>query len=208
MIFEIRDARPSDAAFIARNILAGMGYDVFSDKGLEEKMDFDQREISLAEAIDAFIPICGAPDTLYSYTRTRISTVDGIPTGSLTAYPGDEYLALREFTWGEWGRSLGVETAVSSEPECYPGEFYLDTLAALPKWRSQLFANEGVTDKTGHLLMLDALRKGREAGLKCASLIVDSEKPHLGEYYSRIGFRPEAQMLFFGHLYTRMRVQL
>ncbi len=228
MTFELRDAVPSDAAFIARNILAGMGYDVFTPEALEEKMDFEQREVLLKEAIEAFIPLCGASDTLYSYKRTRIASVDGISAGSLTAYPGDEYLTLRERTWGEWGRSLGLENVVSSEMggsnevspvseasseitselECFPGEFYLDTLAVLPEWRSQRFTIDGVTDKIGHLLMLDALRLGREAGQGKASLIVDSEKPGLAAYYSRVGFRPEEEMLFFGHPYTRMRCAL
>ena len=207
-MFDIRNAGPSDAAFIARNIVAAMGYDVFSPGSLEAVMDFDGRELTLREAMEAFIPICLRDDTLYYWGRTRISTVDGIPTGSLTAYPGADYLTMRDRTWGDWGRSLGVDATVSQEPECFPGEYYLDTLAVLPSWRGQVFEHCGVSDRTGHLLMLDAFRQGRGLGLKQASLIVDIDHPRVEEYYSGVGFRPAGQMMFFGHPYMRMRAAL
>ena len=206
--FDIRDAAPTDAPFIARNILAGMGHDVFSDAALEQEMDFGQRAVTLREAVAAFVPLCAAPDTLYSYRRTRISTVDGVPTGSLTAYPGSEYLQLKERTCGEWGRTLGVQPSVSQEPECLPGEFYLDTLAVSPEWRGLRFEYGGMTGRTGHLLMLDALEKARREGLGAVTLIVDSDKPRLAEYYSGTGFRPYGRMSFFGHPYTRMKAVL
>lgn len=208
MTFDIRDAAESDAAFIARNILAGMGHDVYSEDALDAEADFGSRPITLREAVEAFIPLCAAPDTLYSHRRTRISMVDGVPTGSLTAYPGGGYLQMRDRTWGEWGRILGVQPSVSQEPECFPGEYYLDTLAVSPEWRSLRFEYAGTVGKTGHLLMLDAMERARKEGFEAATLIVDSDKPRLGEYYSGIGFRPCGRMSFFGHPYTRMKVLL
>ncbi len=198
MNFEIRDAAPSDAAFIARNILAGMGYDVFSREGSEE----------CKKSLEALIPLCEATNTLYSYKRTRISTVNGVPTGSLTSYRGEEYLPLREYTWGEWGKRVGETIDLCSEPECFAEEFYLDTLAVLPEWRGQRFESLGVKDKTGHLLIFDALELAKTEGFKKASLIADSEKPKLIRYYSDAGFRAYEEMDFFGHPYTRMRVEL
>lgn len=89
-------------------------------------------------------------------------------------------------------------------PECLPGEFYLDSLAVLPEFRRMTFEYAGSTDRIGHLLMLDGIEEGRRKGLHRISLIVDKAKPRLNSYYSALGFRPDGEVLFFGHLYNRM----
>ncbi len=207
MAFEIRDAAAGDAAFIARNILAGMGYEVFSEDAARGSLELGSGSFPTSAVIDAFSVVCARPDTLYSWTRTRVACVDGVPAGSLTAYPGDDYLPLRDFTWTLVGQLLGMDTPVSDEPECFPGEFYLDSLAIAPEWRGRTFEYCGSTGKTGHLLMLDGIRIGREKGMDTTSLIVDAAKPGLEAYYSRLGFRPSGRMLFFGEPYIRMRLQ-
>ncbi len=199
MIFSIKNATPSDAEFIAKNILAGMGYDVFSKNADEAFIEIGQGQVSIPEAIKSFGQICSLPNTLYSYSRTRIAYVDGIPAGSLTAYPSDDYPSLRDYTWP----LLGADDT-STEAECRPGEFYLDSLAVRPEYRGISYEYEGTTDRTGHLLMLDGIHIAQEKGLRHLSLIVDKSKPRLAVYYSALGFRPEGDILFFGHLYTRM----
>lgn len=199
MIFTIKNATPSDAEFIAGNVLAGMGYDVFSKDADDAVIEIGHGQVSIPEAIKSFGEICSLPNTLYSYSRTRIAYVDGIPAGSLTAYPSDDYTSLRDYTWS----LLGADGS-STEAECRPGEFYLDSLAVIPDYRGISYEYEGVTDRTGHLLMLDGIRLAQEKDLRRLSLIVDKGKPRLAAYYSTLGFRPEGDVLFFGHSYTRM----
>ena len=213
--FTIRDAKPSDGEFIARNVLAGMGYEVFNGDG--SGIEFASATLTVGDAVKVFGEVCARPDTLYSYTRTRVACVDGKAVGSLTAYSGDDYLPLRERTWGLLNSAFAscddassegvVESATempSAEPECLPGEFYLDSMAILPEYRRLTFEYSGSTDRIGHLLMLDGIEAGRRKGLPRISLIVDKTKPRLNAYYAALGFRPDGEILFFGHLYDRM----
>ena len=235
--FTIRDAKPSDGEFIARNVLAAMGYEVFSGAEADPKIEIGSASLNIHEAVVAFGEVCARPDTLYSYTRTRVACVDGRPVGSLTAYSGDDYLPLRDLTWGLLnsifdGSALPVEdsprvapgtdsTAIDAssesadneyasgtfplpEPECLPGEFYLDSMAILPEFRGKAYEYVGSTDRIGHILMLDGIEEGRRKGFPRISLIVDKAKPRLKTYYSALGFRPDGEILFFGHLYDRM----
>ena len=219
MEFIIRDARPSDGGFIARNVLAGMGYEVFNDT--DSVIELASATLTVLDAIKVFGEVCARPDTLYSFARTRIACVDGKAVGSLTAYSGDDYQPLRDLTWGLLNPALtsnddascegavGTASEVScAEPECLPGEFYLDSMAVLPEYRRMTFEYAGSTDRIGHLLMLDGIEKGRRKGLHRISLIVDKAKPRLNSYYSALGFRPDGEVLFFGHLYDRMIKEL
>ena len=199
MTLTIRDAVPSDGAFIARNVLAAMGYDVFLDAEAEPAIELGSVSLTVQDAVEAFGEVCARPDTLYSFTRTRVACVDGKAAGSLTAYSGDDYLTLRDLTWG-----LLDPTVQYPEPECLPGEFYLDSMAILPEFRGMTFEYAGSTDRIGHLLMLDGISVGRGKGFSRISLIVDKAKPRLFAYYSALGFRPDGEILFFGHLYDRM----
>ncbi len=237
MEFTIRDAKPSDSEFIARNLLAAMGYEVFSGAEADSKIEIGSASLSIHEAVMVFGEVCARPDTLNSYTRTRVACVDGRPVGSLTAYSGDDYLPLRDLTWGLLNSILDgfalpvedspratpdtdpavIDTSTESvdneyasgiiplqEPECLPGEFYLDSMAILPEFRGKAYEYAGSTDRIGHILMLDGIEEGRRKGFQRISLIVDKAKPRLKTYYSALGFRPDGEILFFGHLYDRM----
>jgi len=236
MKFTIRDARTSDGEFIARNVLAAMGYEVFSGAEADPKIEIGSASMNIHEAVVAFGEVCARPDTLYSFTRTRVACVDGRPVGSLTAYSGDDYLPLRDLTWGLLnsifdgstlpvedssrvapGTDSGSDASMESvdneyvneifplpEPECLPGEFYLDSMAILPEFRGRAYEYAGSTDRIGHILMLDGIEEGRRKGFPRISLIVDKAKPRLKTYYSALGFRPDGEILFFGHLYDRM----
>ncbi len=219
MEFTIRDAKPSDGEFIARNVLAAMGYEVFNDADFV--IELASATLTVPDAVKVFGEVCARPDTLYSHTRTRVACVDGKAAGSLTAYSGDSYLPLRDRTWGLLNSAFasnddascegvaGTASEVScAEPECLPGEFYLDSMAVLPEYRRMTFEYAGSTDRIGHLLMLDGIEESRRKGLQRISLIVDKLKPRLFTYYSALGFRPDGEILFFGHLYDRMIKEL
>ena len=191
-IFTIRDGEPQDGELIARNVLAAVGYDMFGEP--EERAQW---------MLPKMAEVCRREDTLYSYTRTRVACVDGAPVGSLTAYPGDGYLELRKFTWGLFGNEVANPDSVA-DIECRPGEFYLDSMALLPEFRGGTYEYYGTTDRIGHLLMLDGIKKGRDLGFKKISLIVEQDRPRLRSYYSALGFRTDGELTFFGDPYYRM----
>ena len=203
----IRDGRAEDGPFLAKNILAAMGYEVFGNAVDPEA----------AEALPKLAAVCARPDTLYSYRRARIAEIcygaggpAPAPAGSLTSYPGDDYLPLRDYTWIRFG-SRDRWKEVYGDDECEPGEWYLDAMAVVPEWRRHRFSgaigDETVTDKIGHLLMQDGIALARSRGYERVSLIVERSKPRLAAYYADLGFRPARDLTFFGEPYTRMLLQ-
>ena len=234
MYFVLRDAQSSDAEFIARTVLSGVGYAAFDEDAQNQEIDISVATVPMCAAVEAFAAICRREDTLYSYTRTRIACVDGRSAGALISYPGEENAALRTFTWNLLNppaasceasnpavvepvetpaepspkvistNSMATNTFSDVEPECESGEYYLDSLAVHPDFRSRLFDYEGVQEKLGHILLLDGIHRGQALGYTRTSLIVDVDRPRLKHYYSQLGFRPVRELLFFGHHYTRM----
>jgi ribosomal protein S18 acetylase RimI-like enzyme len=220
MNFIIRDAQLSDAEFIARTVLSGVGYAAFDEDAQAQEIDISVATVPMSAAVEAFKAICAREDTMYSYARTRIAIVDGVQAGALISYPGEDNAALRDFTWSlldpeaasrEAANPTVVEPVETSagtfsdvEPECEAGEYYLDSLAVHPDFRGRLFEYEGTQEKLGHILLLDGIRRGQALGYTRTSLIVDVDRPRLKHYYSQLGFRPVRDILFFGHHYTRM----
>ncbi len=227
MSFIIRNAQPSDADFIARTVLSGVGYAAFDAQALREPVQLTDSFMPLSSAVDVFKEICAREDTLYSYARTRIACVDGRSAGALISYPGEDNAALRTFTWSllEDDSSPAASSEASNpvppsqesresdtsddmfadvDAECEAGEYYLDSLAVHPDFRGSLFDYEDTRDKLGHILLLDGIRRGQALGYTRISLIVDVDRPRLHHYYSQLGFRPVRDILFFGHHYTRM----
>ena len=90
--FIIRDARPPDATFLAKCILAGFHFANFDDLLSDDLSDF----------LDQLTECEGREDTLYTYSRTRIAEVDGKPAGALLSYPGELYKGLRTRTFKEY----------------------------------------------------------------------------------------------------------
>jgi len=150
------------------------------------------------EVSKKMLQVCTEPDTLYSWDKTRIVYVDGKPAGGLISYEGKDYTRLREKTWFRcWDDDPEILKAV--EQECFPGEYYLDSMALLPEYRKM---------GLGRKLVLDAIEIGRSRGCKYATLLVDKHKSGLIAYYQSIGFEIYDSMIYFGHDYWRMRITL
>ncbi len=180
MTFSLTDATPSDTPFIAWTVLTALAMDT-KDLPRVQKM-------------------CEPDDSLYSWKHTRLATADGQPAGALVSYPGDVYDKLRKQTWQKFydadaqnSPSFDTENSPSFEPETFPGEYYLDSLAVLPKFRHHGIATT---------LLRDAIAHAQSIGFHRITLI--AETPKLVNFYSTIGFAPEGKMNFFGHQYTRM----
>lgn len=180
----IRDARPSDAPFLAECILAGMHlYD------FEEIVNDD-----LADALENITQSEGREDTLYTYSRTRIAEVDGKPAGALLSYPGELYKELRDKTLREYWPSFFTQFN-NDESETDSGEYYLDSLAVHPDFRRL-----GI----GRALLEDGIKIGLSKGFTQIALVADAGMPHLIKIYQSIGFVPADHRNVFGTDFLRM----
>jgi ribosomal protein S18 acetylase RimI-like enzyme len=183
----LRDAREEDAPFLAKCVMAGMHF-----------YDFEEEMTPEAAAIYERLVACERrTDLLYSYVHTRVAEVNGVPAGSLLAYPGEPYKELRHKTFAEcWPDLASLDT--ESEMETGPGEYYLDTLAVVPAYRKH-----GI----GHRLLEDAIGRGRALGYGRIALVADPQYPHLLELYASLGFEPEEKRRVFGVDFQRMVIE-
>lgn len=180
----IRDAKPSDAPFLAECILAGMHFYDFEGFLSDDMTDLFER----------FTECEGREDTLYSWKNTRLAEVDGVPAGALLSYPGELYLELRDKTFREYWPAFFTEHP-ASDPEADPGEYYLDSLAVHPDYRKQ-----GI----GKALLEDGVIKGASQGFKRISIIAETEYPHLIRYYESLGFVQADYRNVFGTDFQRL----
>ena len=179
----IRDARPDDAPFLAKCIMAGMHFYDF-ESGIPEEDDLFRR-LTACERRD---------DLLYTYKYSRVAEVDGRPVGSLLSYPGEIYHDLRQKTFDElWPEFSKMNE--ESDQETGPGEYYLDSLAVLPAYRRM-----GI----GRSLLEDGIRKGECLGYRQIALVADAGMPHLIRLYQSIGFVPADRRHAFGVDFQRM----
>ena len=179
----IRDARPSDAPFLAKSIMAGMHFFDFETDIPEEEEIF----LRLVESEER-------EEWLYSYKNTRIAEMNGEIAGALLSYPGDIYRDLRHKTFFELWPDL-IQMEAESDQETDPGEYYLDSLAVLPAFR-----HRGI----GRALLLDGIQKGIDLGYRQIALVADADMPHLVRLYEFIGFRPTEHRQAFGVDFQRM----
>ena len=180
----IRDARPTDAPFLAECILAGMHlYD------FEEIVNDD-----LADALENISQSEAREDTLYTYSRTRIAEVDGTPAGALLSYPGELYKELRDKTLKQYWPAFFSKFG-DNDLEADPGEYYLDSLAVHPDFRRM-----GI----GRALLEDGIKRGISQGFSRITLVADACMPHLVNIYASLGFVPADHRHVFGTDFLRM----
>lgn len=171
----IRKAREDDAEYVAKTVLTALDMD---SSGLER--------VKLS---------CADPRSMYSWNKSLIAEADGKPIGCIISYPGDNYKAMREYTWSRIWKDIDMETIKNSAIETYPSEYYLDSLAIEPEYRGK---------GLGKSLMLAAMERGRQLGYERFALIVSFDKPRLKDYYAGLGFKVAEDINFFGHTYHRM----
>lgn len=183
----IRKAVPEDAPFIAKCVTEAMGIPCFGVSPVEK---------DTAALLAVMEELCGMEESLYSWKHAdmAIDSLTGKTAGCLVSYDGSLYESLRAKTFSYAQKKLGKEIPATGM-ETGPGEYYLDSLAVLPEMRGF---------KTGRRLMLNAVKKAREAGAGRISLIVDKDAPGLQAYYASAGFSCDGEIIFFGHPYIRM----
>lgn len=175
----IRKARKDDAEYVAKTVLTAL--------------DMDMSDLEWVKAS------CADPQSMYSWNKSLIAEADGKPIGCIISYSGDNYKAMREYTWSRLWKDIDPDKIKDTAIETYPGEYYLDSLAIEPEYRGK-----GI----GKQLMIAAIEHGKQLGFNRFALIVAVEKPRLKDYYASLGFIEESDVDFFGHHYKRMTKEL
>lgn len=175
----IRNAREDDAAVIARCVMAALG-----KEDTESPSEF-------------LVDICRERGTLYSWENTIVCDADGVAAAVMVSYDGNLYTQMREKTFN-MVKSAGGPDLFANPLETGPGEYYLDSLAALPQYRGL---------GLGKILMENAIDRAQNAGYDNITLVADPLHPRLISYYESIGFRTfGAPEVFFGTEFIRMRL--
>ena len=188
---ELRKGRASDAPFIADDVLAAMGYDIFNP---ELPADAGTSFGPISAVREALIKVCSKEDTLYSWKNTTIATFCGKTAGAIVSYDGGSYKETAERTFALMAKLLNTG---KPEPgsETGEGEYYLDSLVVHPEFRGH---------NIGSILMQNALDEAEALGYEKVTLLVDEKKPHLHKLYKKLGFEFGDVVLFFGEPYIRM----
>ena len=183
----IRKATIDDAPFIALVVVEALGDDIM-ERYPEHIGGQDRRRLELlAESIRQ-------DSTLYSWRHTAIAQdTDGTPLGAIVAYPADNYMQMRTSTFAMLSELISFDVE-SMDAEASPGEYYVDSIAVVPKARGQGIARQ---------LLLHAIAKAQEMLLPA---ILACEPNNLGAkaLYESLGFRHNGDLFIFGHHYLRM----
>ncbi|MBO7301240.1 MAG: GNAT family N-acetyltransferase [Bacteroidaceae bacterium] len=170
MEIKIRKAVSDDAEFIALVVAMALGGDE------EHKLYKVFKELS------------GRENTQYSYCNTLIAEVAGKPAGAIVGYDGGCLKELRIPIFELIRKHTGEVIEIEDETEA--GEFYLDSLAVLPEYRSC-----GV----GRMLLCAMRDMAIETGYEKVGLIVDFDNPRAEALYSSLGFERVGRKRFLGH---------
>ncbi|MBR5813531.1 MAG: GNAT family N-acetyltransferase [Bacteroidaceae bacterium] len=166
----IREAVAADAPFVALVVLMALHYD------------------ESHPLYEIFKELAARTDAQYSYCNALIAQVDGEVAGAIVGYDGARLYELREpllaLVRERQGREIEIEDETSA------GEYYLDSLAVLPKFRGR-----GV----GSMLLSSAAERAFAAGHKRVGLIVDYDNPRAEALYSSLGFECVNSTTFLGH---------
>lgn len=175
-IIAIRPASIEDSLIIARVIAMAIG----DESGLrgycgEEYMAV-LNEIARGEA------------TQYSYQNALIAECDGVVAGAVVGYDGSQLGKLRCGTLSIIEEFTGNMPSIVDETE--EGEYYLDSVAVLPRFRGL-----GV----GKALVNAFVERAFAEGAERVGLIVDKENPYAEKLYTSQGFVAVGERMFFNH---------
>ena len=170
MEIKIRKAIPDDAEFIALVIAMALASD--------ERHEFYY----------VFKELAGREISQYSYRNVLIAEIGGKPVGAIVGYDGARLQELRAPIYELIFKQTGAVVDIEDETEA--GEFYLDSLAVLPEYRSC-----GV----GRMLLCAMRDMAIKAGHEKVGLIVDFDNPRAEALYVSLGFERVGRKNFLGH---------
>lgn len=166
----VREAVRDDAALIAQVVCMAVGYDTSHP------------------IYPVFLTLAQSEHTQYSYRNTLIGEVDGCAAGALVGYDGAMLNELRKPIFPLLEQHLGTVPNIEDETEA--GEFYLDSLGVLQKFRGR-----GV----GQALITAYCDKAFAQGFERVGLIVDYDNSEAERLYLSLGFERVGSRPFLGH---------
>ena len=179
---KIREAGKEDSPFIAQAVAMAIGDETALKKYCGE------------DYITLLSKIAENEKSQYSYTNCLIAEIDGTTAGAVVGYDGAMLHELRATTYSIIYNELGRTPSIPDETEA--GEFYLDSLAVLPKYRGIGIGRQLIT----------AIRdKAFSAGHNRVGLIVDFDNPRAEALYTSLGFTRIKTKIFFGHKMWHMQ---
>ncbi|MBR0077097.1 MAG: GNAT family N-acetyltransferase [Bacteroidales bacterium] len=177
----IRKAVIEDAPFVARCVLEAIGFENITDEILARQTAFSRRE-----------------DVLYSWRHALMAEYEGETVGCIIAYEGRRYPWLRSITFPIIKEMCGADFS-GQRDETGPGEYYLDSLYVVPKYR-----NCGIGTK----LMLSGIANARTLRIPRVGLIVSTEKPEAQKLYRSLGFTEKERFIAFNEPFIKMTMEL
>lgn len=181
-MIKLRDARPEDAAFIARCIVWAVGDEIAGSLASVSPGH------TLDDVMRMFESLAEGREAQYSYLNTIMAAdEDNQPVGAAIVYDGADLRTLQKAFPPAAERFLGFRPTKLPE-ECLPDEVYIDTLAVSPEYRGRGIAK---------LLLRGAIERAREKG-KPASLLVDKDNHRARRLYDSLGFLPAGERPFAG----------
>ena len=177
----IRQARKEEASQIAKLfMLAWPVDDILESNGL-----------TCEQLHESITLIAANKETIYSYENTIIAEIDGKVVGATCAYDGADYQRLKQPIVDALGPNCGFAKMKETEA----GDFYLDSVGVLPKYRGRGIASRIIEAQCERAAIL---------GHNVAGLIVDIDKPQVEALYSKLGFTYLDDKDFFGHTMKHM----
>ena len=173
----IRAAVIDDAKLIAVAICMAIGYD------------------RTHPLYPVFLELAAREKAQYGYHNTLIAEVDGVAAGAIVGYDGAQLKELREPIFELLERHLDSPPKIEDETEA--GEFYLDSLGVLPRFRGL-----GV----GRRLLTTMRDKAFAAGHERVGLLVDFDNPRAEQLYTSLGFSRVGEKMFLGHRMWHLQV--
>ena len=177
----IRKATIEDASFVARCVLEAIGFQNITDEILVRQTAFSQRE-----------------DVLYSWRHALIAMYNGETVGCIIAYEGRRYRWFRSITFPIIKEMCGADFS-GQRDETEPGEYYLDSLYVVPKYRKC-----GIGTK----LMLSGIANARTLRIPRVGLLVSTENPNAHKLYSSLGFKEKERFTAFNEPFIKMTMEL
>lgn len=181
MNVSIRQARKEEASQIAELFMLAWPVD--------EIIEFNS--LTYRQLHESITLAAASEETIYSYENTFVAEIDGKVVGAMCAYDGADYQRLKQ----PIVNALGPDCGFAQLNETEEGEFYLDSVGVLTKYR-----RKGIASR----LFEAQCERAASLGHKVVGLIVDIDKPQAEALYTRLGFIYLDDKDFFGHAMKHM----